>query len=106
MYMTVPALAVNVPPVPLNTVPARLKFIMLEPPFSVPAVLVHVPVNVWVKPVPRLSVPLAPLIVNPPPFTLPVNVAVPVAFVIETVPVVVLRDGKEVRLDITLDPPR
>jgi len=24
----------------------------------------------------------------------------------ETVPVVVLRDGKEVRLDITLDPPR
>jgi hypothetical protein len=37
----------------------------------------------------KFKVPPVPLIVNPPPFTLPVNVAVPAVFNILTVPVVV-----------------
>ena len=58
-------------------------------PLSEPLVLVHVPVNVCVKPAPRSSVPPFPLRVNAPPFTLPSNVAIPLVFVIDTVPVVV-----------------
>ena len=77
--MNVPA--VNVPLLPM--------FSKLEPPFSIPFEFVHEPVNVCVSPVPRLSVPPFPLIVNPFPFTLFVNVALPPVFVIETVPVVV-----------------
>jgi hypothetical protein len=78
--------AVNVAPVPL-----ALPFIfnVLELPRSAPLVLVHVPLNVCVKLVPRSSVPPTPLMVSPAPFTLPVNVAVPAVFVIDTVPVVV-----------------
>ena len=85
LYSTVPVLDVKVPPVPL-TVP--LIFKVLEPPFKVPLVRVQL-VKVCVNPVPRLSVPPAPLIVRPLPPTLPVNVAVPPVLVIVTVPVVV-----------------
>ena len=81
-----PALGVHTPALPL-VLPERLR--MLDPRFSVPAVLVSVPVNVCVNPAPRFSVPPEPLIVNAPPLTLPVNVAVPAVFVIDTVPVVV-----------------
>ena len=84
-HSTVPVPAVNVPAAPITLPPI---FKRLEPPFNVPFVLVHAPVNVCVKPEPRLRVPPIPLIVNPPPLTLPVNVAVPVVFVIDTKPVV------------------
>ncbi len=84
--LTVPVPAVNVPPVPLKL---ELRFSVLDPPLSVPFVLVHIPVNVCVSPAPRFKVPPFPFIVNAPPFTLPINVAVPAVFVIETVPVVV-----------------
>ena len=84
--MTVLVPTVNGAPVSLTPPP---RFNVLEPPLIVPAVLVQVPVNVWVRPAPRLSVPPVPLIVSPPPLTLPVNVAVPAVLVIETVPVVV-----------------
>ena len=56
---------------------------------SVPAVLVRFPVKVCVKAIPKFKEPEVPLIVNPEPLTLPVRVAVPEAFVIETNPVVV-----------------
>jgi hypothetical protein len=46
----------------------------LEPQLIVPAVLVHVPEKVCTQT--KFKVPPVPLIVNPPPFTLPVNVAV------------------------------
>lgn len=83
-------LAVNVAPVPVTAVPANERFNVLEvPPFSVPLVKVKTPVKVCDKEVPRLSVPPAPLIVNAPPLSAPVNVAVPAVLVIETVPVVV-----------------
>ena len=85
-HSTVPVPAVNVPPDPLTLPPILSK---LDPPFSVPLVLVHVPVKTCVKDVPRLRVPPLPLIVSPVPLILPSNVAMPPVFVIETVPVVV-----------------
>ena len=88
-YPTVPALAVNVPPVPDTTVGAFVNEILLLPPSSVPAVLVHVPLKVWDNPAPRLRIPAVPFIVKAAPDTFPVNVAVPETFVIDTVPVVV-----------------
>ena len=71
----------------LAQLPATLIVELL--PKSVPAVRVTFPVKLCVSPAPKSSVPPVPLIVNPPPFTLPVNVAVPAVFVIETRPVVV-----------------
>ena len=62
---------------------------VLEPPFNVPAVLVHVPEKVCVNPEPKFKVPPVPLIVNPAPFMFPVKVAVPPVFVMEIKPVVV-----------------
>src|ERR1035437_151984 len=85
-HSTVPVATGNVELEPLTLPPI---FNVLEPPLRVPAVLVHVPVNVWVRPAPRLSVPPMPLIVSPPPFTLPRNVAVSAVLVMDTVPVVV-----------------
>src|SRR4030042_2262209 len=85
-HSTVPVLAVNVPAISLALPPI---FNVLEPPLSWPSVLVQVPVNVCVNPVPRLSVPPKALIVSPLPLTLPWNVAGPAGFVSETVPVVV-----------------
>ena len=85
-----PEFAVNVPPVPENTlVVAAVKLMVLVPPSSVPFVLVQVPLKECVFPVPRFSVPPKPLRVSPPPDTLPVKVATPAVFVIETRPVVV-----------------
>lgn len=88
--LTVPVPAVNSEPVPPQAVALVLfSFNVLDPPLSVPAESVTSPVNVWVKPEPRLSVPPTPLIVNPAPPTLPPKVAVPPVFVIDTRPVVV-----------------
>lgn len=82
--------AVKFAPVPPQAVVlVAFSLIMLEPPLSVPAVRVTTPVNVCVKPAPRLSVPPAPLMVSAAPFTLPVNVAVPAVLVKVVVPVVV-----------------
>ena len=65
-----------VPPVPEKGV--RLdKDIVLEPPFNVPAVLVHAPEKVCDNPAPKFKVPPVPLIVKPAPFIFPVKVAVP-----------------------------
>ena len=75
----------KVPPAP-DTEPTI--FNVLEPPYNVPAARVTTPVNVCVKPLPRLRL-LPPLMVSPAPLTLPVNVAVPLVLVIETKPVVV-----------------
>ena len=76
----------NVPPVPENIVPGAVKLTVLEPPSSVPNVLVQVPLKVWVNPAPRLRVPPDPFIVSAAPFTAPVRVAVPPDLVIETAP--------------------
>ena len=95
VWLTPPKFTVLVPavkfvPVPFQAVAVvALAFNVLEPPFKVPAVRAISPVNVWVKAVPKLSVPPAPFIVNAPPLTAPVNVAVPAVFNIETFPEVV-----------------
>lgn len=86
LKLTVPVEAVKVPVLPVK-LPVKLK--VLEPPSSVPAVNVTAPLIWCDKLVPRFSVPPLPLMVNPPPMILPVNVAVPAVFVIETKPVVV-----------------
>ena len=86
MYSTVPVPATKVPPVP-ETFPPILK--ILEPPFKVPADLAQSPVKVCVSPDPRFKVPPVPFIIKTTPFTLPVKVTVPVAFVMDTFPVVV-----------------
>ena len=64
-------------------------FKTLEPPFKVPFVLVHVPVIVWVNPVPRFRVPPAVLFVSDAAFMLPVRVAIPADLLQVTEPVVV-----------------
>ena len=88
--LTVPVPALKLLPVPPHAVALVLfSLSVLVSPFKVPAVRVTSPVNVCVKPVPKSSVPPVPLIVSPAPPTLPVNVAVPPVFVIETNPVVV-----------------
>ena len=79
----------KVPPVPETGAPASEKLILLDPPSSVPAVRVHVPLKVWLNPAPRFRVPAVPFKVSPTPFTDPVRVATPEAFVIDTRPVVV-----------------
>ena len=63
---------------------------ILDPPFSVPAVLVRVPLKEWVKPAPRFRMPVEDVapIVRATPAILPVKVAVPEAFVIATLPLV------------------
>ena len=67
-----------------------MKLIVHDPPSSVPEVLFQVPVKVWTNPTaPRFRVPPVPLTTRFNPFTLPVKVAVPAVFVIETTPVVV-----------------
>ena len=86
---TVPLDAVKPAPVPVATVPAALKMILLEPPLRVPAVLVQVPVKLCVREVPRFSVPPVPVKLKPPADTLPVKVAVPAVFDSITLPVVV-----------------
>ena len=88
LYSIVPVPAVKVPPVPDKGV--RLdKDILLEPPFNVPAVLVHTPEKVCVNPEPKFKVPPVPFMVKPAPFIFPVKVAVPPVFVMEIKPVVV-----------------
>jgi len=82
-------LGVKVPPVPENNVPDAVKLTILEPPSSVPLVLVQVPLKEWVNPVPRLNVPPVPFMVSPAPLILPVKVATPEVLVIDTRPVVV-----------------
>ena len=67
----------------------EFSFSVLEPPFREPAVRVTIPVNVWVRLLPRLRVPPFPFKVRAPPFTLPVSEAVPLVFDMVTVPVVV-----------------
>ena len=62
---------------------------LLVPPSRVPLVLVHVPLKVCDNPLPRFRVPPNPFIFSPAPDTLPVKVAVPLVFVIETSPIVV-----------------
>ena len=75
---------------PVATVELPPIFRLPELPNSVPPVSVRFPVKVF-GPVPRSRVPVPePLMVSPPPLTLPLlNTAVPVLLVIETRPVVV-----------------
>lgn len=88
MKFTVPVPAVNVPDVTFND-PLTLSMLN-KPPFRVPLVSVTL-LTVCVKPLPRFSVPPAPLMVSAPAlaFTLPVSVAVPLVLVMVTKPVVV-----------------
>ena len=85
-HSTVPVLAVNVPPVPLTLPPI---FNVLDPPSSVPFVLVQAPVIVCVNPEPRFNVPPAVLFLSEPAFIFPVNVATPLDLLHVTWPVVV-----------------
>ena len=91
---------------PLIVVVVFPKDTVLEPPFNVPAVRVQVPENECVNPDPKFNVPPEPFIVRPAAETLPVNVAVPAVFVIETVPVVVKPaiDWVEAVPDIVIPP--
>jgi hypothetical protein len=86
--LTVPVFGVNVPPEPEST-EALEKLMVLEPPSSVPLLLVHVPVKTCESPVPRFNVPPTPSMVKFAPFTLPVNVATPPVLFITKFPVVV-----------------
>jgi len=67
-------------------------------------------VKVCVSPEPRLRVPPDPLMVNPPPFTLPIKVTVPAVFNIDTVLVVVnpamLNVVLTAPLSVTVLPPK
>ncbi len=79
----------NTEPVPVHAVALVVFTLMiLELPFSVPAVRVTLPVNVCV-PEPMSMVPPEPLMVKATPLILPEIVAVPAVLVIDTVPVVV-----------------
>ena len=90
---TVPVLATKLVPDPTHEpeaeVLAEFSLRILDPPFNIPEVSVTVPSMVWVNPAPRLRTPPFPFIVSPVPFTLPVRVAAPEVFVIETAPRVV-----------------
>jgi len=87
---TVLVSATKFEPVPFHAeVETEFTFNVLDPPFKVPAVSEIFPEKVCVRPLPRLNVPPAPLIVSAPALTLLVKVAVPPVFVMDTVPVVV-----------------
>ena len=62
---------------------------MLDPPFTVPFVLVQSPEIVCVNAVPRCKVPPEVLLVSAAAFKFPVNVAVPADLLIVTAPDVV-----------------
>ena len=81
----VPVFAVKVPVEPVISGILRV----LDPPCSVPLLLVQFPVKVCTRPAPRFRVPPSPLVVRDPPLTFPVRVAVPAVFIMVTVPVVV-----------------
>ena len=87
---TVPFPALNSVPFPLqDNEPVAFSLRILSPPFKVPAVSVTTPLKVWVKPVnpeSRFSIPFNPLIVKAPPLRLPLNVAAPPDFDINTGP--------------------
>lgn len=79
---------VVIPTMVCEAVPAIVMF--ADEPVNVPAVLVISPVNVWVNPLPKLSVPPVPLMVKLLALILPVSVAVPAVLVTDTLPVVVI----------------
>ena len=90
---TVPLFAWKLVPDPTHDPEAKelveFSLRMLDPPFNIPEVSVIVPEMVWVNPTPRFRVPPDPIMVRPVEFALPVKVAIPEVFVIETAPRVV-----------------
>lgn len=89
---TVPVLGTNTPAVLVQAfwvVLTLLTFMVLEPPFKVPAESVMAPENACVNPVPRLRVPPEPLIVSAPPLLFPKRVTDPAVLEQVIVPEVV-----------------
>ena len=85
--LTFPVPGLKREPLPLHTeVPWPVRFRVLDPPFSEPAVRVTSPEKVWVRELPRFKVPPDPKIMRLVPLTFPRKVAIPPVLFITVLP--------------------